>query len=174
MTTGDGWDNILDPDETILWQGRPDGKLVFRPKNIMTFLFGLAFAGFALVWMILASQAGGFFWSFGLIHFTAGLSVAFGGLFWGAYLRRNSWYTLTDSRAFIATDVMFRGRRLKSYPVTPQMVLEFEPGTPPSVWFDEELRRSRNGSTSHKVGFERIAEGEEVYRMFRDVQRADK
>ena len=41
------WENILDPGERILWQGRPDGAVVFRIQNAVTFLFGLAFAGFA-------------------------------------------------------------------------------------------------------------------------------
>ena len=82
MTTG--WDGILDDDEAIVWQGRPDGKVVFRPGNIIGFLFGLAFAIFALFWMILAASAGGFFWAFGLIHFSVGIGISFGALFWSA------------------------------------------------------------------------------------------
>ena len=65
MTAPAGWEGILDTGETILWQGRPDGKIVLRPANTATFVFGLAFAGFALFWMIMASTAGGFFWAFG-------------------------------------------------------------------------------------------------------------
>ncbi len=171
MTAPAGWENILDPGQKILWQGRPDGKIALRATNIVMFVFGLAFAGFALFWMVMASQAGGLFWTFGLIHFSVGMAMALGALFWGAYVRRRTWYTLTDRRAFIATDVPLRGHNLKSYPVTPAMVLELSPGNPPSVWFDEDVNRNKNGTTRKKIGFERIGDGETVYRMIRDIQR---
>ena len=33
----DGWDGLLDEGEEILWQGRPDGRFVFKPSmtNLM-------------------------------------------------------------------------------------------------------------------------------------------
>lgn len=170
MTAPTGWEGILDTGEKILWQGRPDGKIVFRPANIATFLFGLVFAGFALFWMIMASAAGGFFWAFGLIHFSVGLGLSFGAIFWGVFVRRYTWYTLTDRRAFIATDMPISRRSLKSYPITDDTVLDFAPGSLASVWFYEEVRRNKNTSTRKKIGFERITDGEEVYRMFRDIQ----
>ena len=170
MTAPAGWEGILDTGETILWQGRPDGKIVLRPANTATFVFGLAFAGFALFWMIMASTAGGFFWAFGLIHFSVGLGLSFGAIFWGVFVRRHTWYTLTDRRAFIATDLPIGGRSLKSYPITDDTVLDFAPGDPGSIWFDEEVRRSKNTTTRKKIGFERIEDGEKVYRMFRDIQ----
>ena len=170
MTAPADWEGILDTGEKILWQGRPDAKIVFRPANIVTFLFGLVFAGFALFWMIMASAAGGFFWAFGLIHFSVGLGLSFGAIFWGVFVRRHTWYTLTDRRAFIATDMPIGRRSLKSYPITDHTVLDFAPGDPASVWFADEVRRNKNASIGKKIGFERIANGEEVYRMFRDSQ----
>jgi len=174
MTAPAGWEGILDTGEKILWQGRPDGKIVFRPANIVTFLFGLFFAGFALFWMIMASAAGGFFWAFGLIHFSVGLGLSFGAIFWGVFVRRHTWYTLTDRRAFIATDIPIGRRSLKSYPITDDTVLDFAPGDPASVWFAEEVRRNKNTSIRKKIGFERITDGEKVYRMFRDIQEQQK
>ena len=55
----DGWDGILDKDEQVIWQGRPDGRIVVRIGNIAGFAFGLFFAGFALFWMIMASRPSG-------------------------------------------------------------------------------------------------------------------
>ena len=52
-----GWEGILDPGERILWQGRPVPGIVWRPQQMVTFLFGLAFAGFALFWMLMAATA---------------------------------------------------------------------------------------------------------------------
>ncbi|QFT97358.1 hypothetical protein FIU85_08600 [Roseovarius sp. THAF8] len=166
----DEWDGILNPGEKVLWQGRPDPGVTIAPASIVTLIFGLFFAGFALLWMILAATAGGAFWMFGLIHFSVGLGIAFGGIFWEPWKRRHTWYTLTDSRAFIARDLPFLGRSLKSYPITGQTRLELRDGTPGSVMFDHEMRRHKNGHYRVDIGFERIAEAGEVMRLMRQVQ----
>jgi len=168
-----GWENILDADETVLWQGRPDRKIVWKIGHAFTFLFGLAFAAFALFWMVMASSAGGGFWMFGLIHFSVGIGMAFLPPFWGAWRRRHTWYTLTDRRAFIATDTPFIGRRLKSYPIESDTSIDFAPGDPATIHFAHETRRTKNGSRRVDIGFERIEDGEAVYRMIRDIQRGD-
>lgn len=171
MSAQGHWDGILDPGEEILWQGRPDGAVVFRPSSIFTFVSGLCFSGFALFWMVTASQEGGTFWMVGLLHFCVGLGISFGAIFWSAWKRRHSWYTLTNRRAFIASDLPFRGRSLKSYPVSDDTVLELEPGDLTTVWFAEATSRSGGGYlTTIKIGFERIPDGTEVYRLMRDVQ----
>ncbi len=171
MTQPAGWQGILDDGEAILWQGRPNTDLIWRPANWVTMIFGLAFAGFALFWMIMAAQAGGLFWAFGLIHFSVGLGIAFGPPFWNAWRRRHTWYTLTDRRAFIATDMPLRGRRLRSYPITEDTVLAYDAGDPASIHFAHEYKRSKNGSTRVEIGFERIADGADVYARFRQIQK---
>ncbi|HHL21691.1 MAG TPA: aspartate carbamoyltransferase catalytic subunit [Aliiroseovarius sp.] len=170
-----GWEGILDKDEEILWQGRPDTAIRIGPANIATMVFGLAFAGFALFWMIMASAAGGAFWMFGLIHFTAGLGLAAGPILWGPFKRGRTWYTLTDRRAFIATDLPLKGKQLKSYPITDDTVLDFQPGAPASIHFARETRRGSKGRRYMvPVGFEFIDDGEEVYRLMRGIQRRDR
>ena len=135
MTAPVGWEGILDEGEEILWQGRPDGQFVFRMGHIATSLFGLVFAGFALVWMILASQAGGFFWMFGLIHFSVGVGLSVGPPIWSVWSRRHTWYTLTNEHAFIATDIPMMGRKLKSYQIDRKTRVTFESGNPASIFF---------------------------------------
>ncbi len=171
MSAPAGWEGILDEDETILWQGRPDTAVTWKWVHLFTGLFGLAFAGFAVFWMFLASSAGGQFWMFGLIHFFVGLAIGIGPPFASAWRRRHTWYTLTDRRAFIASDLPLRGRRLKSYPVDEDTPLDYQPGDPATVYFAHEMRRTKNGSRRHDIGFERIADGEDVYRLMRDIQR---
>ena len=171
MTTP-GWDGILDEGEDIIWQGRPDAKLVFKPENIVMFLFGLAFAGFALFWMVMASMAGGFFWMFGLIHFSVGIGIFAKSIFGDTFERRKTWYTLTDRRAFIATDMPIRGRSLKSYPIDEDTVLDFIDGDLATIHFATERKRGKNGTYTVNIGFERIENGREVYKKFRDVQRS--
>lgn len=55
-----GWEGILADGEEILWQGRPSINMSNNSRRIPAMIFGLFFAGFALFWMVLASQAGGF------------------------------------------------------------------------------------------------------------------
>ena len=171
MANDSGWQDILDSDEKILWQGRPDGKVAWKIGHFFTILFGFVFAGFALFWMIMASQAGGGFWMFGLIHFFAGIAIAFGPPFWSAWTRRHTWYTLTDRRAFIATDVPMRGRKLKSYPIDSSTKITHEAGAPGSIFFASEYRRGKNSSYEVPIGFERINDDQAVARQIRDVQR---
>ncbi|UXX81614.1 aspartate carbamoyltransferase catalytic subunit [Roseovarius pelagicus] len=169
-TGADGWAGILDPGETILWQDRPDSGFTLRPSQIGITLFGMAFAGFALFWMVMASQAGGGFWMFGLIHFSVGVGIIASALMWGPYRRRHTWYTLTDRRAFIATHLPVVGRRLKSYPITEDSVLDFQSGDLSTIIFHDERKRGKNGYYTVKIGFERIRDGEKVYRLMRDAQ----
>jgi len=171
MTQPAGWKGILDDDEAIIWQGRPDTDLIWRPRNWAAMIFGLAFAGFALFWMIMAAQAGGLFWAFGLIHFSVGLGIAFAPPFWNAWRRRHTWYTLTNRRAFIATDMPVRGRRLQSYPISRDTVLAYDAQDPATIHFAHEYRRGKNGSTRVDIGFERIADGADVYARVRQVQK---
>jgi len=174
--TPSSWRGILDKGEDILWQGRPNGALVWELKHLPTIAFGMLFAGFALFWMIMASSAGGGFWMFGLIHFSVGLGVAFGPPFWSAYKRRNSWYTLTNRRAIIATDLLGRGRSLKSYPIDPDTPITYVQGPQfDSVYFATETRRTgRSGRRRNRdVGFDRITDGTEITTLIRQVQRGE-
>lgn len=173
--TGEGWEGILDPDESIVWQGRPDGRVVLNAGHFVGLIFGLFFAGFAAVWMMLAATAGGFFWTFGLIHFSVGLSIAFGSVFGPAWRRRHTWYTLTNHRAFIATDLPFKGRKLIAYPITPETQIKTtEDGTHSTIHFAQEFRTTKNGSTRVDIGFERIPEGREVLTLMRQTQSTER
>ncbi|SMO62462.1 hypothetical protein SAMN06265173_107121 [Thalassovita litoralis] len=174
MTTAQGWEDILDQDEQILWQGRPDGAVVISPLSLLPALFGLFFAGFALFWMIMASKAGGIFWMFGLIHFSVGLGLAFGAVFGKPYKYRHTWYTLTNKRAFIATDLPFRGKRLKSYAIDSTSPLSMEDeGRFAAVQFATETYRTKNRTRTRRVGFDRITDGHHVYRLMRDIRSSD-
>lgn len=167
-----GWNGILDPGEKILWQGRPDDSFFVAPGQIILGTFSLLFAGFALFWMIMASQGGGLFWTVGLIHFSIGLWITFKTFYGPTLRRRHTWYTLTDKRAFIATDIPFRGKKLKDYPVTPDSRLELEEGRLDTVWLAREKRdKAQNKPSGIDVGFERIPDGAEVYRLIRDIKR---
>jgi len=179
VVTPDGWDGILAPDERILWQGRPDGGFRITGVHVALGLFGMVFAGFAALWMALAAQAGGIFWVFGLIHFTVGLGIALAGPFGGMFVRRRTWYTLTNRRAFIATDLPVSGRTLRDYPITPDTKVTFAEGALSSIRFatlsgpvdlSPPRHRPRRIYTS-RIGFDQIAGGRHVLALFRQAQR---
>jgi hypothetical protein len=174
MSTPTGWEGILDEGERILWQGRPGQEFHIGIGQVFGALFGLFFAGFALFWMVMAAQAGGAFWMFGLIHFSAGVAMVVGTLYGNTWKRRHTWYTLTDRRAFVATDLPFKGRNLKSYPIKPDTLIDYSAGPPATIQFAEEWKRGSKGRRYKvKVGFERIADGEHVMSKVREAKEVD-
>lgn len=168
-----GWEGLLDPGEVILWQGQPSARLRFGFAEIGAVIFGLFFAGFALFWMIMAAMAGGFFWMFGLIHFSVGIGIIIGGPLGGAWVRRHSYYTLTNQRAFVAKDFPYVGRRLASYPIGPATEVLFEEASDgaASLYFATAERRNRRSNGRRKIGFEMISEGRKVLGLMRGLQR---
>lgn len=172
-TRGDGWDGVLLQGETILWQGRPDPAFHFGLPQAGIMLFGLVFAGFAAVWMLLASSGGGNFWMFGLLHFSVGIALAVGGVLYPPWRRRHTWYTLTNRRAFIATDLPFKGRTLKSWPIDGDAAITYVPGPKADIHFARDFRQTKNGTRVVPIGFERITDGDEVHRLISGIVARD-
>ena len=191
--TPPGWDGILEDGETILWQGRPGGGVIWSDLISFESAFGLFFGGFAVFWTAAAlsqgmgSGNGGpgaliglIFPLFGLPFVAVGLYLVIGRLFWDAYLRGRSWYTLTNRAAYIATAALDR-RKLKRYGYDEMTAPSLDDDAPGSVWFAEELRsystnrrRSLSGAgigTRRQrtqripIGFRRIDGAREVYRL---------
>ncbi len=171
MKRYDGWDGILEEGEEILWQGRPDSHFRIKIGQIPAILFGSAFSGFALFWMLMAASGGGYFWMFGLIHFSVGIGIGVGPIVTDNIRRKNTWYTLTDRRAFIASDMPFVGRRLLSYPITATTLLDLRDYDPGSIFFAEEFKRTKNGSRRIAIGFEAIPDAPEVLKLMRKIQK---
>lgn len=172
-----GWSGLLDRGENILWQGRPSGRVHLGLANIPLMLFGLFFAGFALFWMKMASGAGGNFWMFGLIHFTVGVAIVLFPLLGQPMLRRRSFYTLTNRRAFIGTDLPLTGRRLRSWVISPQTMLELieYPDGLGTVNFalapSTATYRRRRRAGGRSIGFQRIGDASRVYAMMSKIQK---
>jgi hypothetical protein len=164
------WAGILDPGETIRWQGRPVPKLRLEFRTALEPLFFIFFTGFSVFWMVGASQAGGLFWTFGLLFFFIGSYSLFGQHFWKYYLRLHSHYTLTNRRAFIATEVLGK-RRLRSYPIGKDTVIDLVDGSPGSVFFATEITKDGEGDvTRTPIGFELVEDSRSVYALIREIQ----
>lgn len=182
-----GWDDILDSDESILWQGRPDGVIVWRDALSFQSAFGVFFTGFALAWLTMlramtaqasntpfAMQA--IFELIGWLFVGIGLYTVVGRLPMDAWRRRRTWYTLTTKAAYIATDLAGR-RGLKRYDVARMTDPALHDDSPGSVFFAEEIKtftsRRRGGAQRTRtqrvpIGFVRIDDARRVFRLINE------
>lgn len=168
----EGWENVLADGETILWQGRPVPGISFNKGQVMTTLIGLAFTGIALFWMMQAAKAGGYLWTFGLIHVSGGLVVLLGPVLLPAHMRKKTWYTLTTQKAYIADLPFFGGKRLRSFPITKDTPIEIKTRTYTTINFASVLRRGKNDrSYTVPIGFERLTDGDTVRGLIRTIQK---
>ncbi len=176
--TPPGWDGLLEPGERILWQGRPAGRITASGLEWRRSLFGLLFFGFAVFWTYTAATTAstshgpiGLVMSlFGLPFIMIGLNLVGASVIWRAWVLRHSWYTLTDRRAFIGIRMLGR-RSLKSWPITAQSVLDLDEGPISTIWFASGRRRRGRRRGQSRIGFEQIADGREVLRLMRLVQK---
>ncbi len=176
MTSID-WAGILAPNERILWQGRPGTGLSFNADALAKSAFGLFFFGFSIFWIVSAFTAtaksgdgsANVFPLFGIPFVAVGFYLVIGQYFWSVYVRGNTWYSLSDQRAFIARQI-FGTKSLKSYPIAAGTPIEIDMGDTTSMWFAEHKSYSRNNMTTRKIGFELITGGNDVYQMIRKIQ----
>ena len=161
------WQGVLEDGERILWQGRPDPGIRFEAEDLPQTLMGLFMAAFALFWMWNAAMGGIVFALFGSIFLVIGGRQALQGNVIAAYIRSRTWYTLTDRRAIIATDMPVQGRRLTSYPLTPETEAQLVDGDPGSILFGAGFGRRAD----QRAGFKLIPDARGVWSMMQQVRR---
>lgn len=194
MTGTSGWDGILEPGETILWQGQPVPDILWRDMIDGRLPIGIIFTAFSMVWLLVAvwivAAIDGpillrmIFPLAGLPFLAIGLYMMAGHVVWDALVRRGTWYTVTDRHAFVATDVFGR-RKLDSHPIGTMIGPELVDGRPGDVIFGTIThsapprhpgsRKPRNrlaGSTTVRTGFFRIHDARKVWAMLRERRAA--
>ena len=95
----------LSKDETLLWTGKPRIGIVFRVADIFMIPFSILWCGFAIFWVIGASQAGGIFALFGIPFVVVGLIFVFGRFIIDSKQRNCTTYGLTNNRVLIKSGV---------------------------------------------------------------------
>lgn len=166
------WQGILDDDERIQWQGHPEHRVRFTFRSKFEPFFYLFYVAFSVFWMVTAALAAGPFWMFGLIFFAVGAYKLVGQHYWKARLRRATFYTLTDKRAFIASNPPFGARKLDSYPITAQTPLRLEEDRGlTTIYFAHQNSTARNKDRIGTIGFELLADGRQVYSTMRQIQK---
>lgn len=103
---------------------------------------------------------------FGMIFLYQSLKMVGGHDLWDCYVRRNTWYTLTTQRAFIASRILGR-KSLKSWAIENFRDLDYEYGPPSHVWFATQTR----GKTRKRIGFRHLDDAHEVHGLIRDLKK---
>ncbi|MCC5964673.1 MAG: hypothetical protein JJU24_00925 [Natronohydrobacter sp.] len=188
----ESWRPYLDPEEVILWQGRPQPGWSWRAGENGTILLGVFIIGFLLFVVIESLAAGQSGPIGGLIVFAIiGLVIGASGPVAMAMVRQGTWYTLTDRRALIAHWPTIAGvtlyRGVDCYPITEVALVPADLRGLQTVqvarlsdrytfhdgWRYAGGRGRGNAQGRHRdppVGFERVTEGSHVAELCRQVQ----
>jgi hypothetical protein len=176
------WAPYLDAGERLLWEGYPSQRLfVLTKQDAVLIPFSILWGGFALFWNVGVWVAGAplFFSLFGLPFLAVGAYMTVGRFYHDRYLRRHTVYALTDRRAFIASSA-FGKRTLRDKQITAMTRIDYTQGTEATLAFDPSaasLGTSRSATSFAPGGtgdftFRLIPDGDPVYRLVRDIQRA--
>jgi hypothetical protein len=171
-TAPPGWEGLLDPGERIIWRGRPSPRFRFSLLTVFFIVWAAIFGGVPLSLVLSGADDGG--GPLLLLFVLVAATMLGGHLAWPRLRSRSMFYTLTDRRAFIATD-FFGIRSLKSYPITADTPLELRDGRGGGVIFERRRTRSRKGGTMvQEIGFLGLDDPREPFRLMRQIQAADR
>ncbi|MEM6265482.1 MAG: PH domain-containing protein [Bacteroidota bacterium] len=95
----------LSSDENLLWTGKPKSGIVFRTPDIFLVPCSVLWCGFAIFWVVMASQGGGLFALFGAPMVLVGLMFVFGRFIIDARQRANTIYGITEHRILIKSGI---------------------------------------------------------------------
>lgn len=158
------------PGETLLWQGRPAGRVPLDVSRPGEMLFGFAFLVFAMFWMDRARDEGPI-WLAGLPLMAVGLRLAL----WRAYgprLRaRFAHYSLTSRRAVVELRWPLIGARHRDLLIGPATIIDFDGNDPATLRLTNTALASQTGARPQTLCFERIPDGRQVLSRLRDVQK---
>jgi hypothetical protein len=170
QTESNRWEDYLDPDERLLWQGAPATGLRFTGGGLAKSAFGVFFLAFSVFWVTMASSIGHgtAFPVFGVPFVLVGLWLVVGHWFYDAYKRKHARYALTTRRAIIARSMM--GRKLLSYEIGRNSPIALIEGDLDTVNFDRRIYHTKNGTQTELIGFRFIADGRKVFRMLQDIK----
>lgn len=98
-------------DERIIWSGKPMEGRLFNKNDLFLIPFSIMFLGFAIFWessVIFEVGAPVFFMLWGIPFILMGLYMVFGRFFYKSYLKRHTYYYVTNKRVIILKDTSNR------------------------------------------------------------------
>jgi len=160
--------SLLDRGEKLLWSGHPDPTRYLFAKSGYTFLGGLFFFGFSLLWTLGASLQGGAFALFGVPFMLIGAGLVLSP-FWHLLRGRNATYALTDRRAIIDFSG-FMARRI-SVPLDQIRFIDMRMRRDKSgdIYFKETAVAAEGGYATQRDGFLAIADASRVEQLLRNA-----
>jgi len=171
----------MEDGERVLWHGRPDAEALFSPTAIRKFVVGLPMIAFGVVMVNVTWPEHGNFQGMWPVWAIAGLLIS-----WGLYYslsapfkdrarRMRTWYTLTNKRAVIATDI--KRREFTSYPITQENRISLPlMGAKTTVWFAQHVDPADDHDdtdTITMIGFELIKDAPYVAQLMEKVKRGE-
>lgn len=145
-------DAVLEKNETVLWDGRPDTRLRFGLETMATGIFAMAMVlGCLGLATVIDRSSPGVYWTIlgpGLI---LGLAVVLTFPILDSLKRARTRYRLTDQRIVIQ-----RGNLNRSYPIPPAVQIQLRGTAPQTITFGHD-RRNR------PISLERLDDAAEVY-----------
>lgn len=105
----DGLDSRLMPGERILWRGTPVQGLLFTGRDAFLIPFSALWLAFAVFWLVNVIRSGTplFFCLWGAMFVGIGLFFAVGRFAIDAWLRRRTFYAVTEQRVLILRSAPF-------------------------------------------------------------------
>lgn len=178
LAAGPVWDDFLEDGEYLVWHGRPDGeKLVSRDSGSKAALslgfFLFVGVGVNVMWRDFFDPGMWPVWIVFSLMLATGVWMLVGSHFRGRRARRGTWYTLTNRRAFVATDL--GAKHLKSWPVTKDAPLRHVKALDDRlgyVFFAQEITPARDHDDTDditEIGFELIENSDSVFLLFQRV-----
>lgn len=157
------WRGILRGDERILWQGAPQEAFHFKRNYASSFI-----AAFAMIAVVIYLDLDPIMVIFVMI---IGALTVIGAPIWDAIRRHYSFFTLTEQRAFIGTDMPVLSRSLKSYPIDAGTQVDYRPGPFDTIYFAHEMHRNEDGEYRVEIGFENLRDGRAVYDLIQQIKK---
>ena len=165
-----GWEDIFEPGEVLLWQGRPDPSFAWQKRHILPVLLGLGVACLGVIWIFFTPLGNGYTVIMGVVLLLLAAFLAIAPPVMAAMVRKASWYSLSNKHGFIAMHRPNLGRRLNAYPIDPDYPIKFDGKDPATINFAIAARQTGKTSDLVKISFDLIEDGQKVYDMMRDIQ----
>ncbi len=172
MSGAEHWNPILEPDEETIWQGGPVSSFALGRPDTDPFGLGIFVIVAGLIWIFDEFPENSLEQALKYLPFIIGCAITIAALIAVTYRRNRTWYSLSNKRAFIGTDIPLQKRRLKSYSLIseyPLKLIDHDPGT---VLFAKEFvdGGEDNFDRWDSVGFEHIPNPQHVYRLIQEIR----
>ena len=173
--------NELRSNEVLLWSGRPRQGLILRTSDIFLIPFTLVWAGFAFTWELMALAGGiGCFGIWGIPFVLVGAYITVGRFFVDSYIRRNTYYGLTNERVIIISGLLRRETKSLNLRTATDITMSRSANGKGTITFGTAPAYARMYQGMHWPGvmhqmppqFELIPDANEVYEKLLEIQRA--